>query len=97
MFKLNLKLKKFKVFIKKLPRKLAENYFLTFFVLILISVLIGLVIFYQSNNGVGNSTTISEEEVLKFDEVTYQKVLEEWQKRNQNLLNLVDKEYSDPF
>ncbi|MFH1582207.1 MAG: hypothetical protein ABIA08_00370 [bacterium] len=93
----NIKTSKIKTFLKKLPRNLVENYFFTFLGFSFLSVLLGLIIFYQSTIMIEGESNIEKEEILKFDQTTYQKVLDEWEIRSQNSSKIEEKEHSDPF
>ena len=98
MFKFKkIKIKKGKTFLKKAPRILAENFFLTFLFLSLFAVMLGVIIFYQYGINVKNENIDVSQEVLKFDQKTYQEVLAEWQKRNQEFSKTESQSYSDPF
>lgn len=92
-----IKITNIKGFFSRLPRTLAENYFYTFLGLIFVAVIIGLLIFYQCTFSSELKQQETTSDVLKFDQETYQKVLAEWQKRNQDYLQADDKIYSNPF
>jgi len=98
MFNLKkIKLSKIKFSCSNLPRNLAENYFFTFLGLSFISVLLGLIIFYQSALTIEGDLKLAEKEILEFDQATYQKVLDKWEIRNQNISKIDGKEYPSPF
>ena len=92
------KLKTFIKFLKNLPEILARNSFLTFLALLLISLILGVFIFYQYGILAKTSSGISQErKPLEFKTKTYQAILEEWQERNRRLSGIDIKEYPDPF
>jgi len=92
-----IELKKIQSFFKELPKVLVKNMFLSYLGFLLISFLIGFAIFYYYSLSAEQSFEISEEELLKFDRDTYQKVLFEWQKRNERFLQIEIKDYPNPF
>ena len=96
MFKF--KTTKSKETLKKLPKNLAKHSFLFFILLFLIIAFFGGFIFYyyQYSYSVGVDE-LSGIKPLKFDTERQQKVLEEWQKRNENFNSTSSKAYSDPF
>jgi len=97
MFKI--KLKRIGKTLKNLPRALAKKSFLTFLGLFLVVLISGLAIFYYSYIFLTeiSDETVKEEKLLKFDTESQRKVLEEWQKRNENFSATDFKEYPDPF
>lgn len=92
-----IKIKRIKNLFQKLPRNLVENYFFTFLGFSFLAVFLGLIIFYQSTIGIEGNLNIEKQDILKFDQDTYQKVLEEWRIRDQRILEIEEKEYSNPF
>ena len=97
MFKLKkIKLKKIKKVFQSLPRILTENILLTFLGLLIISLILGFIIFYQINTLIETSIEI-EGKPLEFNEETYQKVLKEWQERDKIFSEADFKEYPNPF
>ncbi|MFH1509804.1 MAG: hypothetical protein ABID67_01480 [Candidatus Nealsonbacteria bacterium] len=97
LFFKKIRLLKIKSFWQKLPRNLAENYFFTFLGLSFLSVILGLVIFYQCALMTEDELEITKKEILEFNQTTYQKVLDEWAIRSQKLYEIDGKEYSSPF
>lgn len=92
-----MKLRKIGSFFKKLPRVLGENSFLTFLGLLFVSLVLGALVFYKFSFLVGKEKLEITEESLRFQEKTYQAVLDEWQKRDERLSEINLKLYSDPF
>ena len=98
MFKLKqIKLNKIKGFFKKLLRILGENTFLTSLMLILISSILGSMVFYKYSVLVEQKETetlikppLLEEEILK-------DVLKIWQERQKKFDEAGFKEYPNPF
>ena len=93
-----IKLKKIIPFLKKIPRILAENAFLTFLALLFISLAIGGVVFYQYSALTKPTILLTEEEKpLKFKEKIYQEILKIWEEKEKRYEASYYKEYSDPF
>ncbi|MFH1353836.1 MAG: hypothetical protein ABIH36_00955 [bacterium] len=92
-----IKLGKLKKTLSAAPKFLAENYFSTFLVMSFFSVILAMVIFYQYGINIKDEQTDISDEVLSFDEYTYQEVLVEWQKKIQESSEVDSKEYKDPF
>ena len=92
-----IKSKKIKDFLKKLPRTLGKRAFLTFFVFLLFALIAGFLFFYKYS-------VLAEKEIpeifgnpLQFKETTFQKVLEVWQEKEERFEAADTKEYPDPF
>jgi len=96
-FPRRIKLNKIKTFLKILPKKLSENSFSVFLGLVVFSLILGLLIFYQYVILAKTKTPVVTEKPLQFKTKTYQTILNEWQKRNEKFLEINLKEYSDPF
>lgn len=95
---MNIKPKKIKEFFKRLPRTLAENTFLTFFSLFVISLIMGGLVFYQYVILTERSAQmVVTEKILTFDQTTYQKILDEWKIRDIRISEIKSKTYHDPF
>ncbi len=92
-----MKLRKIGSFFKKLPRVLGENSFLTFLGLLFVSLVLGALVFYKFSFSVGKEKPEITEASFRFQEKTYQAVLDEWQKRDQRLSEINLKLYPDPF
>ncbi len=76
----------------------AENSFLFFLAMFFIILLVGLFIFYHYVFLIEiQEITIQEEKLLKLDMEKQARVLEEWQKRNENFYTADLKERFDPF
>ena len=84
--------------LERSPRVLARNSFLTFLALLLISLMLGAIIFYQYSILAKTSLKVStEEDVLTFKTKTYQTILTEWQERNRRISETKTKNYPNPF
>lgn len=92
-----IKLNKAKIFFQGLPRKLAEKSFPTFFILFLISLIFGGLLFYQY--GILSKKVKIEitEKPLQFKEKTYQGVLKIWQDREKRFEEAGLNNYPDLF
>lgn len=91
------KLKQIKVFIKKLPKKLAEKAFLTFLGLFMLSLIFGGLIFYKYSI-LPQPEPVEEGEVgLKFKSELYQKILEIWQNKEGRFEKTAAKQYLNLF
>ncbi|MBM3257651.1 MAG: hypothetical protein FJZ05_00310 [Candidatus Nealsonbacteria bacterium] len=97
MFKL--KAAKLKEELWKSTKSLAKHSFLFFIILFLIIAFSGCFIFYcyQSGYFLSIEGELNGVKPLKFDTEKQQKVLEEWQKRNENFNSTSSHQYSDPF
>ena len=91
------KFKKAIGFSKKLPRIFGENTFFTFLGLLCVALIIGTLVFYQYYVLIERAKLDVSEEPIGFDEKTYQRILSNWQDRNQSMLEIDSKQYLDPF
>ncbi len=83
--------------IKKLPWIFGMNAFLTLLVLILLTLILGALIFYRYNILIKKEEPKIIEKPLQLEEKTYQKIVSEWQEREKRFIEASQKEYSDPF
>lgn len=83
--------------LKKIPRLLASNAFLTFLASLVLCLVIGGVIFYQYTILAEPSDEVEVVKPIQFKEETYQTILQEWQERNLGLLEAETKTYPNPF
>jgi hypothetical protein len=87
-----------KKFLVILPRSLATHSFLTFLGLLFLALILSGFIFYQDVILMGKiSEPMTSKRLTKFEEETYQKVLEQWQKRKEKFDAVDSKQYSDLF
>lgn len=80
-----------------LLRSAAERLFLTFLVLVFISLLISSAVFYKYYVLPQKIEPELSQEVIKFQEDIYKKILQEWQDRGERFDAAKTKEYTDPF
>lgn len=93
-----IKLNKIKNFLGKLLRSMAEHSFLTFLGLFVISLALGVFIFFRCNALIGAQTPkIGEEKSFKAEEGAYQNIKDEWDKRKEVFFQTETKTYSNPF
>ena len=92
-----LKTKKIKDFFKKLLRALGEKVFLTFLGLLLISLILGGIVFYKYSILIKKTKPKIIEKPLQFKEKTYQEVLKIWQEKEKRFEDTDFKIYPDPF
>jgi len=92
-----IKLKKFKEFLKRLPRTLGEKVFFLFLGLLLLALIFGGIIFYKYSILAKKAEPKITEKPLQFKEKTYQKVLKIWQEREKKFQETDLKQYPDPF
>lgn len=84
--------------LKGISEFLAIKSFLVFIIMFIIVCFLGLLIFYHYVSLIETSSqTIEEEKLLSLDAKKQAKVLEEWQKRNENFHSADFREHFDPF
>jgi len=83
--------------IKKLPRVLAENSFLTFLAFLVIAVILGVLIFYKYSILIKREGPEITEKPLKFEKRVYQEILKTWREREKEFEEADLKEYPNPF
>jgi len=89
---------KIKNTLNKWLRVLAENSFLTFLGLFIVSLILGAIIFVRCSILVElPAETTGEDKVFKFESKTYQKILKEWQLKNERFSQIETKKYPNPF
>jgi len=92
-----LKIKKIKYFLKKIPRVLALNSFLTLLGLIVIALFLSGLIFYKYTFSISKIEIKITEKPLQFEEKTCQNILKTWQEREERFKASSIKQYSNPF
>jgi len=98
MFKLKrIKFKKIKDSLKRLPRTLAENAFLTFLGLLVIALILGGLVFYKYSILTKKVEPQVIKEPLQFKEKTYEEILKVWQEKEKRFQETDFKEYPNPF
>ena len=91
------RLKKLKNSLKKIFWKMGENPLLTFFLLLILVLIFGGLIFYQYSFLAEKKEPQIIERPIQFKEELYQKILEEWEIRQKNFDEAEQKEYRDLF
>lgn len=94
---MKIKIERIKNLFKKLPKTLALHPFLAFWVLLSIALILGSVIFYKYSILAEKPEIETSKELLRFKQGVYQKVLDHWQQREENLENISLKEHINPF
>lgn len=94
-----IKLTKVKKFFERMPGVLAQNPFLTFLGLLLFALFLGGVIFYFYVILIESPSEmdLQTDTAFKLDNDTYQKILNEWQMRDQRFSEIDSKQYPDIF
>lgn len=92
-----IKIEKVKNFLKRLPKLLAVHPFATFLVLLAVDLILSSFIFYKYVFLIERLEVQNFGNILKFDEATYQEVLNEWQQREEALKDIDSKIYPNPF
>jgi len=92
-----IKLKKIKVFIKKLPKKMAEKAFSTFLGLFLLSLIFSSFIFYNYSIVPKKKILESTKTGLEFKSETYQEILQIWQNKEEQFEQTDTKQYPNLF
>ena len=92
-----LKLNKIKKYLSGAFRFAAEHLFFTFIALIFIAVFFSIVVFYEYGVLPRKAEIDLGIGVIKFKENTYQKILQEWQGRQERFEAAKTREYPDLF
>ena len=93
-----IRVEKIKDKLNKWLRVLAGNTFLTFLALFIISLIIGALIFVRCSILIEMpAENIGEDKIFKFESKTYQKILQEWQLKNERFSKINKKKYPNPF
>ena len=82
-----------------MPGTLAQNPFLTFLSLLLVALSLGGVVFYfySISIEIPSEFDLEKEGAFEFDKNTYQKIIDEWQLRNERFSEINLREYLDIF
>lgn len=91
------RIKKIKEFFKKIFLRVGENPLPAFLVLILLALVFGILIFYQYSFLAEKREPQAIERPLQFKEALFQKILEEWGRRQKRFDEADLKEYRDLF
>lgn len=81
----------------KLPKYLAERGFLFFFVLFLVALIIGGLIFYKYVILIEGETPPVEDRTFEFKEANYRTTLKFWEEKSKEFEASNAKQYPDPF
>lgn len=81
----------------KLPRKIANNLFLSFMAVFFVALLIGGAIFYKYGILPQRKAPVVSGEIIKFEESVYKNILQEWQNREEGFRMIKNKKYPNPF
>jgi len=92
-----MKIKRFKEFFQKIFWKIGENLFPFFCLLIIIALIFGSSIFYQYAFLAEKREPQVIERPLQFKEELFQKILEEWERRQEEFEKAEFKEHRDLF
>lgn len=91
------KIKNIKLFLKKIPKKLAVSAFLTFLGILLILFIFSAFIFYQNVILAQKKEIEISESSLEFDNTTYQQILNIWEQREKRFKEVSFEEHSNIF
>ena len=98
MFKIKKKqFKKIKNFLKYLPRIIGGHAFLTSLMLFFIAAILGGLVFYKYSILVEQRKSEFSENLLYFDEKSFEAVLKIWQDREIKFQEADSRRYSNPF
>jgi hypothetical protein len=91
------KIKRFTEFLKKIFWKIGENPLPTFFILLILALSIGGLIFHRYSFLAEKKEPQITERKIQFKEDLYQKILEEWEIRQKEFEEADSREYRDLF
>ena len=98
MIKINqIEVKEIKKFFQRLPRILGKHGFLTFLALWLLSLALGGFCFYKYGILAARVELQIPKKPLQLNEEMYNRILGEWEAREQRLKEIDVKQYPDPF
>lgn len=89
--------KKYLIFLGKLPRILAKNSFLTFWVLLVFALIIGAFLFYKYAFLIKKIEPQIIEKHFDFNKKNYEDVLKIWQEKEKKFSEIELKIYPNPF
>ena len=92
-----IRFKEIKIFLKKLPKKLAKKAFLTFLGLFVLSLIFGGFIFYKYSIIPRSEPVESTKVELEFKSELYQEILEIWQNKEEQFEKTATKQYLNLF
>jgi len=94
---LKIKLKNIPVFFKKLPFYLASHKGILFLVFLFISLILVSFIFYKFYYVPINGNLKVSENLLPFNESSYNRLLQEWRERDERFNGVGVKDFDNPF
>jgi len=83
--------------LKKLPKTLAKHSFSTFLIFLLLDFVLAGIVFYKYVILIEKTKVETLRTPLRFDHTSYQEVLNQWEKRQNNLEKINSKQYINPF
>jgi len=83
--------------LRKIIRKIGENAFPVFIVLVLLALVFGVATFYRYTVIIEKTKPKPPDKITSFNEEAYQSILKEWQTREKNFLEVDTKIYKNPF
>jgi len=92
-----IKIKKIKDFLKRLPKILGTHAFLSFLALVFFALIFGGIVFYKYSISAQKKELEPSEQILKFEEKTYQQVLEAWEEKERKFKETDTKKYPELF
>lgn len=92
-----IKFNKIKPILKKILRIIARRVFLSFLILTFLALTFGAFLFYQYSILTKKAELETKGEMIQFKESTYQKILKEWQVREEKFEEVSAKIHPDPF
>ena len=92
-----IKFKKIKIFLKKMPRRLAGKAFFTFLGLFLLSLIFGGLVFYNYSVVPKKKIMESTKTGLEFKSETYQEILQIWQNKEKQFKQADVRQYPNLF
>jgi len=76
---------------------LGNNFFWGIIIFISLSIIAGSFVFYKYEYRIKQKEIISTQPILRFQELNYQNVLNEWSNRDEKINQIKEKRYIDPF
>jgi len=94
---MKIKIQKIGAFLKKLPKTLASHPFLAFWVVLIVSLILGGFVFYKYVILVQKIGIREYQRPLRFNQSVYQEVLDSWEERAKNFEEADFRKYPNPF
>lgn len=90
-------IKKISYFFGAISRQMADHFFRAVFIILLVNLIIGGILFYKYNFLIQNRIIEISPDILKFREDIYQKILVIWSEREKRFNESGSKIYLNPF